>query len=76
MQSTKWLHGAKRRRVHAKFRARLLGLLGQEPEGKSRTWDDKYPETTGELLCKCRHLYLRPGYEKERGRLWDGVESR
>jgi hypothetical protein len=43
--SHNWQNGAVRRRAHARYRARLIRILGFAPE----TPGDRYAATTGEL---------------------------
>lgn len=45
MKSSKWLNSAKRRRIQAKFRAKLCALLG---------WPVDCAATTGEILQSAR----------------------
>ncbi len=64
--STKWRDGAARRRVHARFRARLIKLLGLPVEDLT-TADDRYAMTTSEFLRECRIEFPRVKKVQKKG---------
>jgi hypothetical protein len=54
----------KREKRYARFRARLVKLLGMAPEDTS-TAEGRYVATTGELLRYAKEKYKRKGYSPE-----------
>lgn len=56
IMSVKWLNSEARRRVHARYRGRLVKLLGLAPEPVPCPPGEEYALTTGEM---CRVLRER-----------------
>jgi hypothetical protein len=52
-----WQNSARRRRCHARYRVRLIVLLGWAPEGVAAS--DRYAATTGELRAWAHEKYPR-----------------